>query len=239
MTSMTKNLKTPKSVLAVFAHPDDMDILASGTIAKWIAHGCEVTHLVCTDGGRGSDDPRMTRHRLAAIRREEQLKAAKVLGVRDVIFLRHPDGELAADMQLKEKIVRVIRMKKPELVMTLDPAYLYSLARGTINHPDHRAAGEAAMDAVFPLARDRLHFPAHERLGIKPHKTKILLLISVDDPNHLEDISETIHTKIVALKAHPSQIRPDALARIKERGVMLGRRMRMKYAEGFKRLELR
>lgn len=235
---MTKNIKMPKSVLAVFAHPDDMDFGASGTVAKWAAQGAEVAYLVATDGSKGSDDPRMTSRRLAALRKKEQRDAAKILGVRDVIFLGHPDGELTASMKLKEEIVRVIRTKRPELVITLDPAFLYSLTRGFINHADHRAAGTAAMDAVFPLARDRLNFPQHEKQGLRPHHVKTLLLVSFDEPNHLEDISRTMGQKIAALQAHQSQVGTDALRRIKERGGALGKRGKMRYAEGFKRLEI-
>ncbi|MEK7541562.1 MAG: PIG-L deacetylase family protein [Patescibacteria group bacterium] len=235
---MTKNIKTPKNALAIFAHPDDMDFSSSGTIAKWVAKGTEVTYLVCTDGSKGSDDPTMTPRRLAAIRRKEQRDAAKILGVRDVIFLGRRDGELAADLKLKEEIVRVIRMKKPELVITLDPAFFYSLARGFINHSDHRAAGQAAMDAVFPLARDRLNFPQHEKRGLAPHKVKTLFLVSFDAPSHWEDIDTTIEKKISALTVHKSQVGPEALKRIRARGRLLGKKAGMRYAEGFKRIDI-
>ena len=235
---MTKNIKTPKSVLAVFAHPDDMDFSSGGTIAKWAAQGADITYLVCTDGGKGSDDPKMTSRRLAIIRKEEQIAAAKILGVRECIFLKHPDGELVANLKLKEEIVRVIRQKRPELVITFDPAFLYSLKRGFVNHSDHRAAGQAAMDAVFPLARDRLNFPHHEKKGIKPHKAKTLFLVSFDAPTHGEDISRTIEKKLTALKAHKSQVGPNALRRTRERGAALGKKVGMRYAEGFKRIEL-
>lgn len=235
---MTKNIKTPKTALAVFAHPDDMDFGASGAIAKWAARGAHISYLVCTDGSKGSDDPAMMPRRLIALRKKEQIAAAKILGVRDVLFLVHPDGELVADLMLKEEIVRVIRMKKPEIVITFDPAFFYSLARGFINHSDHRAAGTAAMDAVFPLARDRLNFPQHEKRGLKPHKVKTLLFVSFDAPNHLEDISRTIENKIAALTAHKSQVGQDALTRVRTRAALLGEKGRMRHAEGFKRLEL-
>lgn len=110
---MTKNLKTPERALAIFAHPDDMDFSSAGTIAKWAAKGSHIAYLVCTDGGKGSDDPRMIAEKLAAIRKKEQRDAAKILGVREVIFLNHRDGELMADLKLKEEIVKVIRRKKP------------------------------------------------------------------------------------------------------------------------------
>ena len=247
---MTKNIKTPKSVLAVFAHPDDMDFSSAGTIAKWAAKGADITYLVCTDGDKGSDDPKMTSRRLAAIRKKEQIAAAKILSVRECIFLGHSDGELAVDLNLKEQIVRVIRMKKPEVVITLDPAFLYSLTRGFtptpsrgkvwgfINHSDHRAAGAAAMDAVFPLARDRLNFPRHERQGLPPHKVKMLFLVSFDAPTHWEDINHTMEKKLTALKAHKSQVDTDAIKRTQKRGAALGKKAGTRYAEGFKRINL-
>src|SRR3989338_1768938 len=235
---MTKDIKTPRRVLAIFAHPDDMDFSSAGTVAKWSAQGAEITYLVCTDGSKGSDDPAMTPKRLAVLREKEQRDAAKILGVKEAIFLGRPDGELVVDLKLKEEIVRVIRRVRPDVVITLDPAFLYSLTRGFINHSDHRAAATAAVDAVFPLARDRLNFPQHEKQGLKPHKTPPLFLVSFDEPTHLEDISKTIYKKIAALKAHKSQVSPDGLKRMRERGGMLGKRGRMRYAEGFKRIEL-
>lgn len=234
----TKNMTPPRSVLAVFAHPDDMDFSSAGTIAKWTAAGSDITYLVCTDGSKGSEDPAMTPRRLAAIRAGEQREAARILGVRDVIFVGRRDGELAADLALKEEIVRVIRIKKPELVITLDPAFFYSIARGFVNHADHRAAGQAAVDAVFPLARDRLNFPQHEKKGLAPHKVNTLLLVSFDEPTHLEDIHTTLDAKLSALHAHASQVGADALARVRERAAALGAKARMRYAEGFKRIDL-
>lgn len=236
--ALTKNITPPRSVLAVGAHPDDMDFGAAGTLAKWAAAGTVITYLICTDGSKGSDDPMMSPRRLAAIRRKEQQSAAKILGAREVIFLKHPDGELVPDRALKEEIVRVIRMKKPELVITLDPAFFYSLARGYLNHPDHRAAASAAADAVFPLARDRLNFPAHEKRGIMPHKVKTLFFVSFDDPTHIEDINAVMPQKLAALRAHASQVGEDAIARMRVRAATLGKRAHMRHAEGFKRLDL-
>lgn len=235
---MTKNIPTPKRALAVFAHPDDMDFSSAGTMAKWAARGSDITYLVCTDGGKGSEDPAMTPQRLAAIRKQEQRDAAAILGVRDVLFLGHRDGELVANLALKEEIVRVIRTVRPDAVVTLDPAFLYSLKRGFVNHPDHRAAAAAAVDAVFPLARDRLNFPQHEKKGLMPHKTKTLLLVSFDEPTHLEDISATMDKKLTALAAHKSQVGKDALARMRGRAAALGKKGRMHYAEGFKLLRI-
>ncbi|MDP3901108.1 MAG: PIG-L deacetylase family protein [bacterium] len=237
---MTKNLKTPKTVLAVFAHPDDMDFSSSGTVAKWAKRGADITYLVCTDGSKGSEDPKVTPRKLAAIRKKEQLEAAKILGVKDVIFLGHRDGELVVDMKLKEAISRVIRQKKPDLVITLDPTFLYSTKRGFVNHSDHRAAGQAAIDAVFPLARDRLNFPHHEKQGLVPHKTKTLLLVSFDAPEHFEDITGTFAKKLEVLKAHKSQVPATAEfeKRIQGHARMLGKKAGFRYAEGFKMIRL-
>ena len=237
---MTKNLKTPKTVLAVFAHPDDMDFSSSGTIAKWAKKGADITYLVCTDGSKGSEDPTITPRKLAVIRKKEQLEAAKILGVNDVIFLKHRDGELIVDLKLKEAISMVIRKKKPDLVITLDPTFLYSTKRGFVNHSDHRAAGQAAIDAVFPLARDRLNFPHHEKQGLAPHKTKTLLLVSFEDPEHFEDITETLVKKLEVLKAHKSQVPSNSEfeKRIREWARILGKKAGFRYAEGFKRIQL-
>ena len=236
---MTKNLTTPKNVLAVFAHPDDMDFSSSGTIAKWAKKGSIITYLVCTDGSKGSDDPKMTSRKLSLIRKKEQLKAAKILGVKNVIFLTHKDGELVVNMKLKEDISKVIRQKKPDVVITLDPTFLYSTKRGFVNHSDHRAAGQAAIDAVFPLARDRLNFPSHEKQGLLSHKVKTLLLVAMEDPMHFEDITSTLDIKFRTLKAYTSQVTPDAAfeKRVRERCKMIGKKVGFPYAEGFKRIE--
>lgn len=237
---MTKNLKTPKVVLAVFAHPDDMDFTSSGTISKWAEKGADITYLVCTDGSKGSEDPNITPSKLAAIRKKEQLEAAKILGVKDVIFLKHRDGELIVDFKLKEDISKVIRQKKPDLVITLDPTFLYSTKRGVVNHSDHRAAGQATIDAVFPLARDRLNFPHHEKQGLAPHKTAILLLIAFEGAGHFEDITKTLPKKLEALKAHKSQVFSDAVfeKRVRSWASKRGKKAGFRYAEGFKKIEL-
>ena len=235
---MSKNVPTPKSVLAVFAHPDDMDFSSAGTMAKWAAAGADITYLVCTDGSKGSEDPKMTPAKLARIRKAEQEEAARILGVKRVIILKHRDGELLADYTLKEDITKVIRQVRPEVVVTLDPTFLYSTKRGVVNHSDHRAAGQAAIDAVYPIARDRLNYPHHEKAGLLPHKTKTLLLVSWEGAEHYEDISKTIDTKIAALAAHASQV-PDGFEEwVKKRAAAIGKEAKMRQAEGFKKIEL-
>ncbi len=236
---MTKNIKTPQKVLTIFAHPDDVDFSSAGTLAKWAAKGSKITCLVCTDGSKGSDDPKMTSAKLAKVRMKEQRDAGKVLGVKNVIFLGHKDGELLVDFKLKEDIAKIIRQVRPDVVITTDPLFLYSTKRGFVNHSDHRAAGQAAIDAVFPLARDRLNFPHHEKEGIGPHKVKILLLVAFEDAEHYEDITKTMEKKIEALKQHRSQVGGnDFSKRIRERSKMLGKKPKFQYAEGFKKVEL-
>ena len=236
---MTKNITTPEKVLTIFAHPDDVDFSSAGTLAKWSLQGSEITCLVCTDGSKGSDDPKMTSLKLATIRMKEQRDAGRVLGVKDVIFLSHKDGELFVDLKLKEDISKVIRLVRPDVVITTDPLFLYSTKRGFVNHSDHRAAGQAAIDAVFPLARDRLNFPHHEKEGIGPHKVKTLLLVAFEDAEHYEDITKTMSQKIKALQQHRSQVEDnDFEKRIRQRSKMLGKRPRFQYAEGFKKVEL-
>lgn len=237
---MTKNIKTPKKVLCVFAHPDDMDFSSAGTTAKWAQKGAEITYLVCTDGSKGSDDPIMTAKKLVALRKKEQRDAAKILGVKEVLFLSHKDGELFADIKLKESIAKVIRQVRPEAVVTLDPLFVYSTKRNMVNHSDHRAAGMAALDAVFPLARDRLNFPRHERMGLGPHKTKTLLLVSLEGAEHFEDTTKTFNKKLEALRSHLSQVPSvgEFEKRMEKRARELGKKAGFKYAEGFKKIEL-
>jgi len=225
-------------ILGIGAHPDDLDFSSSGTFAKWVKSGNDCYYLICTDGRKGSDDSEMTEEILVKIRQAEQIEAGKILGLKEVFFLSHHDTELTADINLKKEITRFIRMLKPEIVVTLDPAFIYSAKRGFINHTDHRAVGLASMDAVFPLARDRLTFPELEKENLLPHKVKQLYFTSFDDPPFAEDISETIDIKIEALRAHRSQVKPEFLEVIKKRSGDIGKKFGYKYAEGFVKLDL-
>ncbi len=212
---MTKT-ETKEIILAVGAHPDDIDFGASGTIAKWVKKGATAYYLILTDGSKGSDDPKMTPKKLVKIRKKEQEEAAKILGVKKVFFLNQKDTELVADIKLKEKITKKIRELKPTRVVTMNPTIIFSQERGFINHTDHRAAGLATIDSVYPLARDRLTFPQHERQGLKPHKVKELYLSSFGQGNFVSNITATIDLKIAALKAHKSQVSPETIERIKK-----------------------
>lgn len=205
-------------VLGVFAHPDDPEFFAGATFARWAAQGAEITFLMATSGDKGSEDPEMTHERLIEIREEEERRAAAVLGVKEVIFLRYPDGELVPTLALRRDITRVIRRTKPDVVVTCDPLNWYS--EGHINHPDHRAIGEATLAAVFPTARDRLNFIELERdEGLEVHKTRQVYISGARNPNKKVDVTDFIDRQIEALREHKSQIKDmDGLAeRLRER----------------------
>lgn len=193
-------------VLGVFAHPDDPEFFAGGTFAKWASDGAEITFLIATSGDKGSSDPEMTHERLAEIREQEERDAAAALGVRDVVFLRYKDGELFPTLELRRDITRIIRMKKPDIVVTLDPTVFWRKGGG-INHPDHRAIGAATLEAIFPTARDRLNFIEHERdEGLETHKVGTVYIAGAAEPTHTVDVTDAIERQIQSLNAHKSQI---------------------------------
>ena len=196
---------TPKIVLGIAAHPDDLDVGAGGTLAHFASLGAEIHYLILTDGGKGSDDESITSAQLVEIRHTEQKAALEIIGGKTIEFLDYPDGELEVTMQLKRQIVQHIRHIKPDVVITMDPTVIYSAENGIINHPDHRAAGQAVLDAVFPLARDRLTFPELHDTGYLAHKTATILLVNFNESNFAVDITDTFDTKVQALRAHVSQ----------------------------------
>ena len=205
-------------MLGVFAHPDDPEFFAGATFARWAAEGAEITFLMATSGDKGSADPEMTHDRLIEIREEEQRRAAAALGVKNVIFLRYRDGELEPSLDLRRDITRTVRQTKPDVVVTLDPTMWYSAS--SVNHPDHRAIGEATLAAVFPTARDRLNFIEMERdEGLDVHKTRQVYIAGTPNPNIKVDVTAYIDTQINALREHKSQVKDiDGLAeRLRER----------------------
>ena len=208
-------------VLGVFAHPDDPEFFAGATFAKWAADGAHITFVLATSGDKGSADPDMTHEKLAAIREDEERAAAKALGVKEVVFLRYKDGELYPTLELRRDITRMIRLFKPDIVVTLDPT-VYWRGGGGINHPDHRAIGDATLAAVFPTARDRLNFLEHERdEGLGTHKVAAVYIAGAMEPTHTVDVSDSVETQIESLRAHKSQISDmDKMAeRIRERSL--------------------
>lgn len=218
---MEQTTNKVQRVMAIFAHPDDPEFFAGGSLARWAAEGAEVTFVLATSGDKGSEDPEMTHERLITIREEEERNAAKALGAKEVIFLRQPDGELMHTLDLRRELTRLIRMKKPDLVVTCDPT-AYWLSNTYINHPDHRAIGDVTMAAVFPTARDRLNFIELERdEGLTTHKVKYLYLAGTLEPSTFIDVTNHVETKITALREHKSQIKnmDEMAVRVRERSI--------------------
>ncbi|HXS15098.1 MAG TPA: PIG-L deacetylase family protein [Candidatus Saccharimonadales bacterium] len=226
-----------KVVLGVGAHPDDMEFGASGTIAKLVEEGWDAYYIIATDGSRGSKDPQMTHARLSGIRRDEQLAAAKVLGLKDVFFLGHTDTQLVADQALKEEIVRIIRKVRPSIVITMNPTFYYYAgeAYGFVNHTDHRNVGLATLDAVFPMSRDRLTFLDHEKEGLSPWRVEELWFVNFIEKQHVVDITSTWDKKVAALKVHKSQFGDfeKETKRFKMRAEEVGKEKGYQYAESF------
>jgi LmbE family N-acetylglucosaminyl deacetylase len=229
-----------KTVLGIAAHPDDLDFGAAGTMARFAQTGASVNYLIITDGSKGSSDPNASSEELVKIREQEQRNAVKIVGGDSVYFLGYPDGELEISMQLKRDVVKIIRTVKPDVVVTMDPSMLYSADRGFINHPDHRAAGQVALDCVYPLARDHLTFPELYAEGFMPHITPTVLLTNFEKGNYIVDITDTFNTKIDAIKAHKSQIGDSKNMRkwLEESASMIGKKADFKYAETFVKITL-
>lgn len=227
----------PASVLVVMAHPDDAEFSCGGTIARWTAQGAQVTYCICTNGDKGTSDAAMDPREVARIREQEQRAAAAVLGVRDLVFLGHPDGTLQPTLELRRDVVRVIRQVRPEAVICPDPTRRYG--PGFINHPDHRAAGEVALDAIYPSARDPLVFPELRQAGLEPHKVLQTYIANATEANCAVDIGAVLETKIRALMEHRSQVTEERLREfLPKRHAEVGERFGLQYAEAFHRIEL-
>ncbi len=227
-------------VLGVGAHADDLDCNAAGTIARLAAEGAEVYYLILTDGSKGTKDPDITVESLAAMRQQEQRDAAKLLGVKEVFFLGYEDGALEVTLQLKKDIVRFVRRLKPDVMIAFDPTFVYDAQQSFINHSDHRACGQAVLDAAYPLARDHLTFPELAAEGLTPHAVRTLLLTNFVGQHYFVDISDTFKLKLKAIAAHTSQV-PDPAeihARFRQRAEKLGKQTGCEYAEGFVRLDI-
>ena len=207
----------PERFMVIVAHPDDADFGPAATAARWIDEGSEGWLVCCTSGDAGADDWRTDPLELAATREAEQLAAAAVVGYSGVAFLHQPDGALANDLALREQLVREIRAFRPDAVLAVDPETLF-YGDGGVNHTDHRAAAIAAVDAVYPAARNAMTFPWLARDGLEPHVVRRIYLFWSNHSSAWVDVAATIDRKIGALRAHGSQIRhPERLeARIRE-----------------------
>ena len=234
-----KTVSTPERALVMMAHPDDAEFAAGGTVAKWTADGAEVIYVIVTDGSKGSSDPSMTSDKLVQIRKAEQRDAASVLGVTEVDFLDEPDGYVVPDLDLRHRLTRVIRHYRPDTVITHDPGSLYW--DEYINHPDHRAVGQATLDAIFPTARDRLNVPDLLSEGLEPHIVRTVLLAHTKNADVWVDVGDTLDQKIEALRRHVSQFEDfdKIVERIREFLSEAAKERGMRYAEAFKKIELR
>ena len=238
---MSVDLPVPERALAVGAHPDDVEFGCGGTLAKWAAAGCEISHLICTDGSKGSWDPADDPATLAASRQVEQRAASVALGgTGSVVFLGWRDGELQSGLRQRAELCYWIRTLRPDVVLGHDPWKRYRL------HPDHRHAGFLAVEGIV-AARDPHFFPEQ---GVGPHRPSHLLLWEADEPDHTEDIASSIDRKLVALLEHRSQLRttmdiddPSSEEqaerfrdKIRQRAADAGAVDGLAYAERFKRL---
>ena len=224
-------------VMVITPHPDDAEFGVAGTVARWTGEGKDVIYVVCTNGDKGTSDINMKPDELAGIREQEQLAAAKLLGVREVIFLRHPDQTLEDTPEFRGEIVRLIRMYQPETVVTAAPH------RGYIWHRDHRITSRVTLDAVFPYARDIHAYPDLLEQGLQPHKVEEVLLWGAEDSNYRSNITDTFDIKIAALRCHKSQISDNPSTgfeeRVRERCKMLAQGEDYELAEAFHRIEIR
>jgi len=228
--------KKAAQVMVVTPHPDDAEYGVAGTVVRWVSQGKEVVYVVCTNGDKGTSDARIKPEELAKTREEEQMAAANLLGVREVIFLRHPDQGLEDTPEFRKEIVRLIRMYRPETVVTADPYRRY------IWHRDHRMTGQVTLDAIFPFARDVFSYPDLTKEGLDPHKVKEVLLWGTEDVNYRSDITQTFDLKLSALRCHKSQVGHIPLQeleqRLRERHSLLAQGEEYELAEGFHRVEI-
>ena len=225
--------------MVVVAHADDAEYGCSGTVAKLRSEGWEFVYVLCTDGSKGSSDREITSKELVGIRRQEQINAGKVLGLEDVVFLGYEDSMLQPTLDVRRDIAREIRRHRPDVLIC--PYPLRNLDGGWgVGHPDHLAAGEAALAAVFPTARDHMTFPELLEEGLEPHKVAEVWVVGHPEPDHWVDVTEHFDTSVKALMQHASQIDGRSEEDVSER-MREWRRQRaigkgMQYAESFKRI---
>lgn len=226
--------RVPESAMVIVAHPDDAEFTVAGTVAAWTKAGCRVTYVICTDGNAGSDEPGIRREKLAEIRRAEQRAACARLGVNEVVFLGYDDGQLQPSLDLRRALVRVIRRYKPEVVVTGDPTVMF-FGDGYINHPDHRAAAQAALDAAAPASAMPLLWPE----AGAPHRVRQVYVYGNEKPNVWVDVTETLEQKIAALKQHASQMGDwDPTELIREWNMEAGKEKGLAYAESYRVITL-
>jgi LmbE family N-acetylglucosaminyl deacetylase len=194
--------RVPERVMAIGAHPDDVELEAGGTLAKWSRLGSVITLVVCTDGGAGSRNRDVDMDAVVKRRRQEQTAAADCLGVQHVVMLEYPDGGLEDCTEFRGALVRLIREHRPDVVLSHDPR-----TSNRFIHRDHRITGQVTLDAIYPYARDHLHYPQQIAEGLSVHRVSECLLWDTDAPNVVVDISDDLEFKARALEQHASQLR--------------------------------
>lgn len=198
-------------IMVITAHPDDMEFMCGGTIAKHAQQGAEITLLILTNGDKGGHDPALTAEMLDGIRKQEQDKAAAVLGIKRVIFFDVPDGDLVPSLEMRKKVVAELRRYRPDAVFTLDPT-TYFMHEAYINHADHKAAGEIALNALFPAVGNQRYHPELLDEGLEPHTVRHIFLFGTNSPNYEVDIGDVMDVKLEAILCHESQIaNPDMM----------------------------
>jgi LmbE family N-acetylglucosaminyl deacetylase len=235
---MMDNIYIPESALVIVAHPDDIEFSCAGTMARWARSGTRIAYIICTSGEVGIAEFGMTKEKALEIREAEQKEAARIAGVDEVIFLREPDGMLEPTLELRKKLVREIRRFRPEVIITGDPTIVWAGDR-YINHPDHRAAATAALDATFPAAGQPNLFEELEAEGFSAHKPRKVYITGWQQTDVFVNIEETIDIKVQALRAHKSQMKGwNPEERIKQRAAEHAKGKEMAYAEPFRVITL-
>ncbi len=237
MTGQTDRWESSQKILVILAHPDDPEFFCGATLARWARAGHEITYHLLTCGDKGfnpATHPEMTPEKLCGIRHSEQQNAAEVIGARAVHFMDRADGYLIPDISLRREVVRIIREHKPDILVTCDPQNLFALYG--INHPDHRACGQAVLDAVFPAAGNIAYFPELDAEGYRPHMPKEVWCSLTNQPNTTLDVTDTWEIKLKAILEHKSQV-PDVdklMERMKSRRTEDSTEENPRYEEKFR-----
>lgn len=237
-TNLMSSAYVPERAMFIFAHPDDIEFGVAGTAAKWAKAGCEVTYVLLTDGNVGSHQDGISRAELAQIRRREQTDAADVVGAQ-CVFLGYDDGLLQPTLEIRKELVRLIRKYRPNAVVCGDPT-LYFPNDTYINHPDHRAAAQLALDAVFPASEMALLYPEMADEGLTGHKVNFVYVHWGQENNVYIDTTDTIDLKIEALRQHKSQLGEwDPEEMVRRWSSETGKRVGFEHAEAYRRITLK
>jgi LmbE family N-acetylglucosaminyl deacetylase len=235
IASTTSSVLLPpggQRILVIMAHPDDAEFICGGTIARLAEEGCHISYVLVTSGNRGSHEPDMTMERLGRMREEEQRRAADALGVREVTFLGHNDGEVEVTLALRSELVYAIRRAQPDVLFTFDPWRPYEI------HPDHRNVGTCALDALA-AARMPMYYPEQLTGDMAQHRLKQVYLFSTHQPNHWVDVSDYMEKKLEALHCHTSQVNAGVDEIVRQRARIAGAEHGYQYGEAFHHMALR